>query len=531
MISNALILLRYQSHIISGAVKRHLMVAIVVTLIWLAFAAVTSLVGFGVGTLAANHLAERASTVLGITGLLSGFTVVMSITFALSSLYFAGDLEWLAALPLNSRSLFLSRVAAQSLLGLSLGAVLAGPALGGFLLAQNALLATPIVLLAFASLAVWGVSIGTAITVLAVRLVPARYVRDASAVVATLAVFLVAASNLALRGPDAFTSLGPGDLHLSAIGTQVGGQLWFWGSWTGNAINAAASQDWLGSTWWCGLLLVSGAALLLLLPVVLERPYVAGVQASRNASGGTRAQVRWRGSGYPSGLALMVKDLRMLKRDGAELAQLLLPMSLFALYLGSPAGSTALLNSVLPPWYAIALKAAFASIFVASGLGLRAISFENRAIWLLKGSAMDSRRIVMNKFLLVFTISCGFAFLLLWIGEFRAGLSLWDSVLPSTLLVAALAFGMVSFAIALGSLRPRFGWSDPRRSLSMLVVAGFMLGSLVLLTTFFVLLGLGYVLGPGLIGRAVALCLSIGSITGGLVLLELSARRFAQIEV
>ncbi|MFN2452231.1 MAG: hypothetical protein ABR541_07760, partial [Candidatus Dormibacteria bacterium] len=143
---------------------------------------------------------------------LCGFTMVTSVTFAISSLYFAKDLDGLLACPVPPATVLLSRVYAQLGLGAALGILLGGPPLLAYALGRGAVLALPLVLVAVLGLVSLPLVGGTALTIAAVRLMPARYVRDAGGLVVTVVVFATAALNLALRGPEGFTSGRPGVL-------------------------------------------------------------------------------------------------------------------------------------------------------------------------------------------------------------------------------------------------------------------------------------------------------------------------------
>src|SRR5205807_10653440 len=132
--------------------------------------------------------------------------------FALSALYFAKDLDLLLASPLPPRSVLLTKLCVQLGTGLAIGAVIASPPVLAYLVGTGNALMLPLVGIAVVAMAAMPLAAGTALTVAAVRLMPARRVREAGGLLVTLVVVAVTAVNLAVRGPDAFSSGGSGIL-------------------------------------------------------------------------------------------------------------------------------------------------------------------------------------------------------------------------------------------------------------------------------------------------------------------------------
>ncbi|HEV7467359.1 MAG TPA: hypothetical protein VGP96_13745, partial [Candidatus Dormibacteraeota bacterium] len=133
---------------------------------------------------------------------LCGVVAVTSVSFAISGLYFARDIEMLLVAPLAPRAVLLAKLCVQLVTGVGMAALLAGPWLVAYLSAEGALAALPVVVLAAVALAALPLAAGTAATIATVRVMPARRVRDAAALLVTGTVFTVTAVNVVLRTPD-----------------------------------------------------------------------------------------------------------------------------------------------------------------------------------------------------------------------------------------------------------------------------------------------------------------------------------------
>src|SRR5207302_6995288 len=123
-------------------------------------------------------------------------TAVTAITFALSSLYFARDLDTLLAAPLPPRSILLTRLCVQLVTGVAIGAVLVAPPLLGYLVTVGHAELLPLVALAVVAMAAMPLAAGTALTIAAVRVLPARRVREAGGLLVTAVVVVVTGVNL-----------------------------------------------------------------------------------------------------------------------------------------------------------------------------------------------------------------------------------------------------------------------------------------------------------------------------------------------
>jgi hypothetical protein len=415
---------------------------------------------------------------------LCGAVAVTSVSFAISGLYFARDVEMLLVAPLAPRAVLLAKLCVQLVTGVGMAALLAGPWLVAYLSAEGALAALPVVALAAAALAALPLAAGTAATIATVRVMPARRVRDAAALLVTGTVFTVTAVNVVLRSPDGTPSTTA--LGLDAPGRgRLADLAWLPTGWASRAVLAAVRGELATAALLTLLLAAAGAVALLLVSRLGEAAFVAGHQRSAEAGAGgrrRRAGARLRpGDGGPRAVWLSIarKDLRELRRDASQLGQLVLPVALFALYIAVPgqAPTAAAATARLPAWFSVALTAGFASLFAASGVALRGVGAEGGRLWLLRTAPVRTGQVLLAKFAVGLAVAAGLGLGLLVVGGLREHLTAAAIGLAGVRLLVIVA-GLVALATGLGAVRPRLDWTDPRRSVGIGQSLGFLaLGS------------------------------------------------------
>jgi hypothetical protein len=425
---------------------------------------------------------------------LCGVVAVTSVSFAISGLYLARDVEMLLVAPIAPRSMLLAKLCIQLGTGVGIAALLAGPWLVAYLSAQGALVALPLVAIAAVALATLPLCAGTAVTIVTVRVLPARRVRDAAALLVTGTVFVVTAVNVVLRTPDGMRSTTP--LALDAPGRgRIADLAWLPTGWAARAAVAGVRGDPAVAGLLTLLLVAVAAAALLLVSRLGEAAFVAGHQRAAEAGEGRgrrRVAARLRpGRGEPRPLwrAIAVKDLRELRRDASQLGQLILPIALFALYIAVPAQSPSagVATARLPGWFSVALTAGFASLFAASGVALRGVGAEGRRLWVLRCAPVPPGQVLLAKFAVGLGVAAGLGLALLVAGGLRAHLPVTDLALGGARLLVVVA-GLVGLATGLGAVRPRLDWTDSRRSVGVGQSLGFLgVGSFYLAVCFTVL--------------------------------------------
>jgi ABC-2 type transport system permease protein len=472
--------------------------------------------------------------VAGLCGMVAGFTAVTAITFALSAFYFARDLEPLLASPLPPRSVLLTKLCVQLATGLAIGTFLAGAPIAAYLVRHGNLVALPWIGLCTLALAMYALAAGTALTVVVVRLLPARRVRDAGGLVVTAAVFGITGFNLAVRGPGVFTST-PGllDPNRQSGATDAA---WLPTGWAARSLTASLRGD-LGASLLWGLPMIVGAiVLLVLLARVLEAPFLTGFQRSLESGRGRRRRVSARtvvtGRGRrPVWLAIAHKDLRETLRDAGQLGQLVLPLALFAVYIASPTNIGVNRTAEVPSWFGTLLTAGFASLFAASGVGLRGVGSEGRRLWMLRVAPIDVREVLAAKYASGAAIAVALGLLLIVVGAFRLQLGLLEGCLVA-LLMSVIVAGLVGLAVGMGAIRPRLDWSDPRRSVGIGTSLAFLGVGSVYLGAAFLLLALPYARPePGVVAIVVAdLTVVVMAALVAVVSLTIGAARLRTLE-
>ncbi|HEY6380068.1 MAG TPA: hypothetical protein VI316_12910 [Candidatus Dormibacteraeota bacterium] len=431
--------------------------------------------------------------VAGLCGMIAGFIAVTAITFALSAFYFARDLEPLLVTPVPPRTVLLTKLYVQLATGLAIGALLAGAPIAAYLERHGVLIALPWIGLCIVALAVYPLAAGTALTVMIVRLLPARRVRDAGGLLITVAVFAITGFNLAVHGPGAFTRT-PGLLDPSR---QSGAAdiSWLPTGWAARSVVAVINRDLVTALLW-GLPMIIGAVVLLTLVArLLEAPFLTGFQRSLEAGRGRRRRRPARaaaGSGRrPAWVMIARKDLRETLRDASQLGQLMLPLALFAIYIASPTNVGLNRTTDVPAWFGTVLTAGFASLFAASGVALRGVGGEGRRLWILRVAPIHARDLLAAKCASGAVIAVTLGVVLVAVGAIRLQLGLLEGAMAA-LVLGVIVAGLVGLAVGMGAIRPHLDWSDPRRSVGIGTSLAFLGVGSIYLGAAFVLLALPY---------------------------------------
>ncbi len=416
------------------------------------------------GQLSPGQLEAPLATLAALLWL---FTLASSVSFALASVYFARDVEWLLSSPLSATVFLAHRLANQLAIGLTIGVLVGGPAVLAAALRFHAPLLLPLVALALPALLLVPMSLALMGVVLVVRLVPASRVRDTAAILVAGVGFGAAAVDLAAT----FSGHGSGGLGLNRFDHAVASAAWLPTSWVARSLVAVARGQ--SAT---ALPLVASTALL----AAVVTPLGVLVAGRFLREGWYRSQftpARTRRSRFaralPAPLAILSKDGRILRRDPGQLIQLLLPVGLFAVYLLSPRGGSGVFRD-FPPWYGPLTTASFAALFAASGLGLRAIGAEGQHAWCLFSAPLSPRALLLSKAQLPALVATGASLALLLVTEATQGLP-GNEVAISAAQLTMLVLGLVGLATGMGAAWPRLDWNDPRRAVGIWLVMAFML--------------------------------------------------------
>jgi ABC-2 type transport system permease protein len=397
-----------------------------------------------------------------------GILLLSNVIAALSTFFLSGDLELLMASPADPLRVYGARLVETLTYSSWMVLLMLVPVLGAYGVMYRggpAFVLTAIV--AVAAFLVIPAVMGSALTLVLVNVFPARRARDLLAILALLAAAGVVLLFRLLQPeriarPEGFFSL------VDFVATlQAPGSAWLPSEWAARAIMASLAS---GSPDWFPLyLLVSTAAASLVVGAWLHGRYFAHGY-SKSQEGASAAERRPARGLTPERLlpwlepptrALVARDVRTFFRDTTQWSQLILLGVLVVVYVYNikvlplftgPDVGFLLVNvvSFLNLGLAGFVLAAIAARFLFPG-----ISLEGRALWLLRSSPLDLRRLVWSKYwvnvvpllVVALALTAGTNHILR-VGSFMMVLSL-ATITMMTLAIGALALGF-------GALYPRF---------------------------------------------------------------------------
>lgn len=468
------------------------------------------------GGLQVGHVTAHTMDVFISNGVVAlvGFAFMSALAFGVSSLYTANDVDTLCRASVSGASVVASRMMAQLTLGVVGGAYLAGPA---FIAVGQLYFGAPAI--ALMAVALIGVvmsvmALATIVVVTLARLIPVGIIQMASAVVLTGVIFGETVIRLNSVGRRGHGAVATGNA-LPSI-TQKAGEL-ISGPLTNGHFGIVVAGVWVA----VGLVLFVAAALL------GSRWWRAGVADPKRWTRGDQRHARAGVSQRHSPIrAIVTKDMKVLLRDFGQFGQYLMPIVLFVIFASSPAVPVRA-GLHIPRWYFPALVAQFGSLFAATGIALRSVSLEGGRFWGMRVAPISMRSVVAAKIVLgsMFTVADGVLTLAV-AGQSQGYLG--SSLGEAYLFVIAWSIACAAAAVMAGSLRPRFGWTDPRRAGSFPVTLAFLgVGAVALSIIYIVLattLNLGVPLAAtitlGIVGAACTVAISVWIASGRLGRIE-----------
>lgn len=461
---------------------------------------VAATVGFVAGRILMrfpNH--DLAPLVLG--GIMLGIVGILlfsSFGTVLSSLYLSTDMDPIMSAPISRRAVFAVKILSALGLNYAIVAFTAVPAVIAFgvgldygplyyLLAVPAILGVPL----------FPEALGAILVLFLARFAPARRLREAIAVVASLFGLSLAFAGQGFRGwaeqlsgsvevpGELITSLQsvsslPIPPFLAGRGLAAAG--------AGNVGEALAGV--------AGLYVVTFGFFALCIWLA-NSMYAAGWSRMRSAGapkGGSQRAARdaaRRGllSRAPASLAVALKDWRIIPRDLRQIVQMLSPLILLPiLYFNVVASGGGRLSNALstvegivptqldPAGIFTAGTILLACIMLVARIAQVSIGSEGRAWWLIKSAPISRTEILFGKFL---AAAIPFAVLST---AMILGASIWQEFsLAGTLYgwfgIELIGLAMVTLAVAVSVRWAKMDWTDPRRMVSswgaLLTIAGF----------------------------------------------------------
>ncbi|HEY0738861.1 MAG TPA: hypothetical protein VGD69_28335 [Herpetosiphonaceae bacterium] len=394
--------------------------------------------------------------------------LLSSISFALSTLYLSRDLDTLLVTPVPVRSVFLARFLEGLVTTYLLFFTLLAPALAGYGQALGYSVAFYLALfIVLLLLPLLPVSIGALLTMLLVRFIPAKRLRDVLTIVGGLFGFAIYVGSQMLTSDDFATTQNAERLlsfDVPALPT----------SWGARVMIAAGTGDLQTLLIFGSLYLLATLGLFALCVVLAERLYYTGwvSMASTGAGRGRRRAQReltaaeGRSTGTPLG-AIVRRDLRVLPRDLQQLSQLLFPLAISVFWIWRVITDAQLSEATIgaPDAFAdttLVGMGLFVCVLIASHLGLTGLSREGNTIWLLRLAPIDVWTVLWAKWLLAWLpfplIGTLFVVTLGLLKDLSVG-----QLLQDWLLVVMTGLGVAGITTGLGAAFPRFDWQQPNK--------------------------------------------------------------------
>ena len=412
--------------------------------------------------------------------------VFSSFSSLLSSLFLSGDMDLLLVAPVPMRAVFVVKFFGGLLPQYLILLALLGPVLIGYGQGMGyGLLYQLCAVLTLLLIPLLPAGIGALLVMAVVRVLPPRRAREILSVLGGLlgvSFYLLTqlSPQIAPRvdGADSLGALLAADLPLLPS------------AWAGRALVAAGEGDTLSLLSYGGLFLVSSVGMFVICLLLSERLYYAGW--SNLAAEGSSVRKRTTDDRRPTtdqhraprfgGLAallpqqsraILVKDLRLFRRDLRNLQALIFPLALTGIWTYQIFSGTsgAPESPDLPIWATQFQELAgvgiafFICLSLSSVLAGTGVSREGKAFWLLKLAPIAPWRLLLGKLTLAFLPFplVGTLFLVL-LGLVRG---LGPLVLLQQWLMLLLAgLGCAAFGMGLGAAFPKLNWENPAQQTS-----------------------------------------------------------------
>ena len=395
-----------------------------------------------------------------------GILLLSNVITALSSFFVARDLDLLVAAPVDWLRLYGAKLLETAVHSSWMVVLMAVPIFIAYGVAYDGGILFPLVaVFTFVPFIFIPAVVGSAITLLLVRVFPARRTRDILSVIAVLAagglvlLFRMVRPELLAR-PEGFRSLVD---FIAVLRTPTSPFLP--SEWVQRAVMSSllGVPDALPY-----YLLWSTAAAFVVLGALLHRAlYTTGFTKAQESSArwarGTRLKRIATAMLTPLGIVrreLLMKETRVFFRDTTQWSQLILLGVLVIVYVFNikylplrGEGITFFLVNVIP--FLNLVLAGFVLASIAARFIFPGVSLEGRTMWLLKSSPLRMRELLWAKFwigtLPLLLLALGIVFVtnvLLQVSPFMMYVSLFS--------VTLMTFALAGLALALGTIFPQF---------------------------------------------------------------------------
>jgi ABC-2 type transport system permease protein len=458
--------------------------------------------------------------------------LLTSFGVLLQALYLAGDMDFLLSAPVPIRAVFISKLLQAILPNFGLVVLFGLPVLYGLGASRGYnLLYFPLVLIVLIALALAAAGLSSLLVMLVVRIFPARRVAEVLGLFVGVVSLLCGQSGQLANYSDVSPQQASQALGLLSRLNSPWSPL----AWAGRGLADIGAARWLSGLGFVLLSLGLATGIFILSLSTAERLYFTGwanVQISarkKKTARPARRVIRKRSplgglveASLPAAVrGIFVKDLLVLRRDLRNMSQLVTPLLLGVIYAfmlirgggQAPAG-----RGEAPPWFMQIMRNVIVyanvglSLFVGwsllSRLALMGFSQEGKNYWILKTAPVNTRRLLVAKFLVAFipALVLGWGFLLV--------ISVLQQAALSTLVfglgvVALCIAGTAGLNLAFGIAGANFDWEDPRR---MNRGSAGCLGALA--SIIYLLVSLALFFGPAVLAGVLGLPETVGQLLG-----------------
>jgi ABC-2 type transport system permease protein len=458
--------------------------------------------------------------------------LLTSFGVLLQALYLAGDMDFLLSAPVPIRAVFISKLLQAILPNFGLVVLFGLPVLYGLGASRGYnLLYYPLVLIVLIALALAAAGLSSLLVMLVVRIFPARRVAEVLGLFVGVVSLLCGQSGQLANYSDVSPQEASKALGLLSRLNSPWSPL----AWAGRGLADIGAARWLSGLGFILLSLGVAGSIFILSLSTAERLYFTGwanVQLSsrrKKTPRPTRAAMRKRSplgrlveASLPAAVrGIFVKDLLVLRRDLRNMSQLVTPLLLGVIYafmLIRGGGRVPAGRGEAPAWFMQIMRNVIVyanvglSLFVGwsllSRLALMGFSQEGKNYWILKTAPVNTRRLLLAKFLVAFipALVLGWGFLLV--------ISLVQQAALTTLVfglgvVALCIAGTAGLNLAFGVAGANFDWEDPRR---MNRGSAGCLGALA--SIIYLVAGLALFFGPAVLAGVLGFPETIGQLLG-----------------
>lgn len=407
------------------------------------------------------------------------FTIVLTnFGVLLQSLYLSRDMDFLVTTPLPMRAVFIAKLLEAILPGFALFSAISLPVLIGMAVSSGySLLFYPLLLLVLAVLALAAGGLAAILVMAVVRVFPARRVAEVLGFIGAMSTILCGQSG------NIYSAMRPDSQDLSGMLVMVARLDTPWSplAWAGRGLEAVGRGDWLPGLGLSGLTLLLAAGLFTGTLFLAEQLYYTGWASMQGSTRKKRARAAveagprvgsWVAGLFPRAVwGIIVKDLRLLRRDPRNLSQLITPLIVgFAMLFSTRAGegggrrASALssLGAANLEMMILLLLGVFVGWMLMFNLASMAFSREGRSYWLLKASPVKPRHLLAAKFIIAYLPSLLLGAAYLASAYLIRGAS-WGTFLYAVLALAMIIAGATGISLAFGAAAANLNWDSPQR--------------------------------------------------------------------